>query len=54
MLGFEQALRREPPAEIVAAEHVPERSLGGSDDGLFIDIPEPLDLRSPRRDRRRR
>lgn len=43
MLGFEQALRSEPPPEIQAAEHVPERSLGGSDEGLVIEFPDDLE-----------
>jgi hypothetical protein len=41
MLGFEQALRNEPPAEILAAEHMPERGGAADDGGLVIDIPEP-------------
>lgn len=47
MLGFEQALRSEPPPEIQAAEHVPERGLGGSNEGLVIEFPED----APRRGR---
>ena len=43
MLGFEQALRSEPPPEIQAAEHVPERSLGGSAEGLVIEFPADLE-----------
>ena len=42
MLGFEQALRSEPPPEIQAAEHVPERGLSGEGDGLRIEFPEDL------------
>ena len=38
MLGLDQALRREPPAQVVAAEHQPQRSLPGDDD-LIIEIP---------------
>jgi len=40
MLGLEQALRSEPPAEVIAAEHAPERGRTGNDAGLIIDIPE--------------
>ncbi len=29
MMGFEQALRREPPAEVMAAEHMPSRGSVG-------------------------
>lgn len=43
MLGFEQALRNEPPAEILAAEHMPERGHSGQDGDLLIEIPDPLD-----------
>ena len=43
MLGFEQALRSEPPPEIQAAEHIPEPSLGGSDEGLVIEFPDDLE-----------
>ncbi len=42
MLGFEQALRNEPPAEILAAEHMPERGHAGQDSDLVIEVPEPL------------
>ena len=42
MLGFEQALRREPPAEVLAAEHVPQRGSIGLDGDLVIDFPAPL------------
>ena len=41
MLGFEQALRNEPPAEILAAEHMPERGGSADDGGLVIEIPDP-------------
>ena len=39
MLGFEQALRSEPPPEILASEHVPERGLSGADDAMVIEFP---------------
>jgi hypothetical protein len=42
MLGFERALRREPPAEVLAAEHVPQRGSIGLDGDLVIDFPAPL------------
>jgi hypothetical protein len=42
MLGFEQALRRQPPAEVLAAEHMPQRGSIGLDGDLIIDFPEPL------------
>ena len=43
MLGFEQALRKEPPAEILAAEHMPERDQATGNDGdLVIDFPDPI------------
>jgi len=46
MLGFEQALRKGPPPEILAAEHIPERDLVSDDDGQFvIELPEPLERR---------
>lgn len=44
MLGFEQALRSEPPPEIQAGEHVPERGLSGDSD-LVIEFPEDLERR---------
>ena len=48
MLGFEQALRREPPAEVLAAEHMPERDQVTSGDGeLIIDLPGPIEPREP-------
>ena len=40
MLGFEQALRREPPAQILAAEHMPERDHSGDGRGFVIEFPE--------------
>lgn len=43
MLGFEQALRREPPAEVLAAEHMPERGQSGDDSGPIIEFPDPVD-----------
>jgi hypothetical protein len=39
MLGFEQALRSEPPPEILASEHVPERGLSGAGDAMVIEFP---------------
>ena len=42
MMGFEQAFRREPPAEVMAAEHVPERGSIGLDGDLVIGFPEPV------------
>jgi hypothetical protein len=48
MLGFEQALRNEPPAETLAAEHMPERDQISGDDGTTIIWPEPVERRSPR------
>jgi hypothetical protein len=42
MLGFEQALRNDPPAEVQAAEHMPERGTIGEDDGLLLEFPEPI------------
>ena len=48
MLGFEQALRREPPAEVLAAEHMPERDqVTSGDGGLIIDLPGPIEPREP-------
>jgi hypothetical protein len=44
MLGFEQALRSEPPPEIMAGEHVPERGLSGDAD-LIIEFPDDLERR---------
>ena len=40
MLGFEQALRREPPAEVLAAEHVPERDYSGAGTPVIIEFPD--------------
>ena len=46
MLGFEQALRREPPPEVLAAEHMPERDLSGDDgDEVVIEFPDPIERR---------
>ena len=42
MLGLDQAIRREPPAQIVAAEHQPERDPSGDESTrLIIQIPSP-------------
>jgi hypothetical protein len=52
MLGFEQAIRSEPPAQIMAAEHMPERGaigLGGATGDLVIEIPEPTPPSRPDR-----
>ena len=44
MLGFEQALRREPPPEVLAAEHMPERDLSTDDgDEVVIEFPDPIE-----------
>jgi len=40
MLGLELALNRQPPAEVVAAEHQPERGLIDADGRLVIEIPD--------------
>jgi hypothetical protein len=49
MLGFEQALRNDPPAEVMAAEHVPERGQSGDDaTDLVIEFPEPIEPRPDR------
>ena len=48
MLGFEQALRREPPAEILAAEHMPERGHSGDGSKIGIEFPEDV-TETPRR-----
>ncbi len=45
MLGFEQALRSEPPPEILAGEHIPERGTSGEDDGVVIEFPEDIPRR---------
>jgi hypothetical protein len=46
MLGFEQALRREPPPEVLAAEHVPERGHVTCDgDEVTIEFPDPVERR---------
>jgi hypothetical protein len=42
MMGFEQAMRSEPPAEVMAAEHAPELGQSGEDSGIVIVIPDPL------------
>ncbi len=48
MMGFEQALRNEPPAETLAAEHMPERDHVSGGDGSFrIDFPKPIERRIP-------
>ena len=46
MLGFENALRKGPPPETLAAEHVPERGeISGGDGELLIQFPEPMERR---------
>ena len=40
MLGFEQALRSQPPPEIQAAEHRPIRGLAGQGDDLVLLFPD--------------
>jgi hypothetical protein len=42
MLGFEQAMRSEPPAEVMAAEHAPELGQSGEDEEMVVVIPDPL------------
>lgn len=39
MLGLDQAIRRAPPAQVVAAEHQPGRSFAGDDGDFIIVIP---------------
>ena len=41
MLGLDMALRSEPPPQILAGEHIPERGGFGLDDDLVIEFPEP-------------
>lgn len=43
MLGLDQAIRCEPPAQVVAAEHQPQRSFSGDDDDLVIELPDLSD-----------
>jgi hypothetical protein len=40
MLGLEQAMGREPPAEVVVREHQPERGLAGAGGELTIEFPD--------------
>jgi len=40
MLGFEQALRNEPPAEVMAAEHMPSPGQISGDGEVVIEFPE--------------
>jgi hypothetical protein len=44
MLGLEQALRREPPAEVVVRAHQPVRGLAGRDGELVIHFPDDLEV----------
>jgi len=46
MLGFEQALRSEPPPETTAAEQVPERGYSGEGTDVVIDFPDPIERTS--------
>lgn len=47
MLGFEQALRKEPPAEVLAAEHMPERDRVTSGEGeLVLEFPAPIERKA--------
>jgi hypothetical protein len=41
MLGFEQALRSQPPPEVMAAEHRPIRGLSGQDGEIIVFPEEP-------------
>jgi DNA-binding PadR family transcriptional regulator len=43
MLGFEQALRSEPPPEILASEHRPARNELGSDEVILIEFPDAIE-----------
>jgi hypothetical protein len=43
MLGFEQALRNEPPPEVLAAEHMPERDHTSGDGSVTIGFPAPIE-----------
>jgi hypothetical protein len=40
MLGLEQAMRREPPAEVVVHEHQPARGLSGADGDYELVFPD--------------
>jgi hypothetical protein len=40
MLGLEQAMRREPPAEVVVREHQPERGLSSHDGDFTVEFPD--------------
>jgi hypothetical protein len=42
MLGLEQAMRRDPPAEVIVREHQPERGHSGADGDFDIVFPEAL------------
>ena len=42
MLGFEQALRDGPPAEVQAAEHMPQAGGSGQGSDLVIEFPHPV------------
>jgi hypothetical protein len=41
MLGFEQALRSQPPPEVMAAEHRPIRGLSGQEGEVIVFPEEP-------------
>jgi hypothetical protein len=40
MLGLEQAMHREPPAEVVVREHQPERDLSSRDGDFTVGFPD--------------
>jgi hypothetical protein len=40
MLGLEQAMRRDPPAEVVVREHQPERGLMTRVGEITLEFPE--------------
>jgi len=54
MMGFEQAIRSEPPAEVMAAEHMPARGQVGLDGEVVLEFPEHVDEPAERADRRTR
>ena len=47
MLGLEQAMRREPPAEVIVREHQPERGHSGADGDFDIVFPDDMQLDTP-------
>ena len=40
MLGLEQALRSQPPPQVMAVRHAPIRGLSGQDDGPVLVFPD--------------